>query len=249
MKLANQKQQWLVSLMRSTLLSGLFAIFSSFAFGVERPEVITLLDGSELKGVTEVTSDGDKLRIVHAGGVSRHLPQDLSPESQVELGLPGGNAEKAEVIRLERIETTEGKVYEQVRSVRVKPSHISFVHRDGASAVKFDSLSEEIRKKCGYDPAVAAEYERLRAEQEAMIAKAELLIARMKQIRRERAEAANRRQRALWAMEFTTYGSNRYWASDIRTRQLQDAMAARHFQNSGYTPEEAMMLMNYYRFR
>lgn len=226
-----------------------FLLLAPFARGEKVPSSIALTDGSSLKGVTAVTQEDGKLRIVHEGGISRHALSDVAPSSQVELGLAKKDPDLEAVLKLARIETLEGKVYEEVRTVRIKPSHISFVHRDGASSVKFENLPEDLRRKCRFDPAIAAEYERLRTEQEAIIAKAEALVAKMKQLKAQEAAERKRRQQALWAMEYTSYGSNSYWSGSIRERQLQDAMAARHFRDSGYSAEEAALLMNYYRFR
>lgn len=67
-------------------------------------------------------------------------------------------AERSAPQEITRLKTIAGRVYEEIRSVKVTPAGLSFVHRDGSASVSFEDMPEEIRARFAYDPAAAAEY-------------------------------------------------------------------------------------------
>ena len=58
----------------------------------------------------------------------------------------------------EDLTTVSGKKYTGVTVTRVEPNGISITHDDGLAKVSFADLSEELRKKYGYDPKKAADF-------------------------------------------------------------------------------------------
>jgi hypothetical protein len=60
--------------------------------------------------------------------------------------------------------TTAGKKYEEARVVGVDADGVRIMHRDGAGKVAFADLSEEQRKKYGFDPHKASAFQQQQAE-------------------------------------------------------------------------------------
>ncbi len=63
-------------------------------------------------------------------------------------------------LNADTLKTLEGKVYTKVMILEKKPTGLSVMHSGGVVFVKFSSLSAEICKKYGYDPAKAAEFQK-----------------------------------------------------------------------------------------
>ena len=91
------------------------------------PPTITLRDGRVLEGVTAMAIDAEKVKITHSGGISRHDPKSINPDSQKALGLEVTEQESAKMQKVTVIKTLDGTIYEGVRAVRIKPSFVSFV--------------------------------------------------------------------------------------------------------------------------
>jgi molecular chaperone DnaK (HSP70) len=231
--------------MKASLL-GIFLTLA--AWGV--PEKIELVDGRTLEQVTAVDAEGGKLRILHSSGVSRLEPEKITAASLQAIGGEfSGTAAAKPAVSLTRLETLDGKVYEGLRNVRIKPSFIQFSHDGGATSVRFDNLPEEVRQQYGYDKALADEFDKAKSKAEAAIAKAEHDLA-IKQARAQMAaETKQRRQRAIWELEMLSYGDDRYWGSGQRGRMMQDMMVQRHLQEAGFNSGEAAVLMDRKRFR
>lgn len=81
--------------------------------------------------------------------------------------LASASALKGVPLELNRIELADGKTFEGVRQIRVTPSRISFLHKDGAASVKITDLPEDIRAKLAYDPEAAAKHEAAQRETQA----------------------------------------------------------------------------------
>lgn len=157
--------------MKATLSLWL-CVCAGLALAGEVPSKLALRDGRTLEGVTAAEMEGDKVRVAHAGGVSRIGVATLSPDSQKALGLAVTQEGAAAIQKLNRVETVEGKVFEGVSGVKMTPSGISFLHSGGAATVRFEQLPEAIRQQAGYDPAKAAAYD----EQKAAEARALLTV-------------------------------------------------------------------------
>jgi hypothetical protein len=62
-----------------------------------------------------------------------------------------------------RLETTNGKVYEQVKVRKIEPDGISIIHDTGVAKVLFGKLSPDLQTAYGYDPAKAQEHRQVEA--------------------------------------------------------------------------------------
>lgn len=223
---------------------------AAVATAAEVPSVIHTRDGKVYEGVVSVAKeDGGIIAISHGSGVKRLQPGELAPEAQKALGLPVTGEREAALSAMGKIETLDGKSYEQIRSVRLKPSFISFVHRDGATSVRFEKLPDSIRILCGYDPAVAAAFDKALAEHEKAMAEAEADAEKRIARATEKAENRKKREQALMMLQYTNYGDLNYWGGSIQARALQDAVVARTLQEGGYSPAESAVIMDRLRFR
>lgn len=81
------------------------------------------------------------------------------------------------------ITTLDGKSYQNVTVSRVEPDGLVLVTSDGIEKLPFTNLSEEVRKKYGYNPKQAAQYQQsvYQANLRAAEAKAATLEAAKKQ--------------------------------------------------------------------
>jgi len=213
------------------------------------PPTITLRDGRVLEGVTAMAIDAEKVKITHSGGISRHDPKSINPDSQKALGLEVTEQESAKMQKVTVIKTLDGTIYEGVRAVRIKPSFVSFVYRDGAKSLRFEVLDELTRKQCGYDPALAAEFDKQREKAEVDMAKLEAQMAATAAKASIDAEYAQMRQQALMRLEFVNFGSSNYWGGSSASRGLRDAAMTRSLQNSGFSSGEANFYINRAKFR
>ena len=67
----------------------------------------------------------------------------------------------------EDLTTTEGKTYSDVKVTKVEPDGLSITHQTGTAKVPFIKLSEELRKKHGYDAEKAEAYQKEQARKRA----------------------------------------------------------------------------------
>jgi hypothetical protein len=51
--------------------------------------------------------------------------------------------------------TIDGKVYHQIRVIKVEPDAVTILHRDGGALIPLIMLPEELQKKFNYDASVA----------------------------------------------------------------------------------------------
>jgi hypothetical protein len=83
--------------------------------------------------------------------------------------------------------TLSGKTYRDYNVTRVEPDGLSVTHHDGVAKISFSDLSEDLRKKYGYDSGTASEYARRVKEEAAAYAaakaNAERDEAKLKKIR------------------------------------------------------------------
>lgn len=211
--------------------------------------MIELNNGRKIEGVTAAVIEQGKMKITHAGGISRIGLEEITPYSQRAIGIPMKEVKATGVPECTWIETLDGKVYEDVRALRVKPSFISFIHKNGASSVRFENLSEEFRKSCGYSAETAKQFDRERAEAEWATAKAEDDLSRAESQAAMKAEARQMRDDAIQSLQYMNYGSNSYWSGDSRTRQLQDAAAAAYLRKAGVPVGQINGYINGVKFR
>lgn len=228
------------------ILLGIFLTLT--AWGV--PEKIELVDGRTLEKVTAVDMEDDKIRITHESGISRLSLEKITATSLRAIGVQTfAAALENPLASVTRLETLDGKIYEGVRNVKIKPSFISFGHDGGAVSVRFENLGEPIRQLCRYDKQVADEFDKAKAAAEAAMAKAEMDQERKVARAQMAADQRQRRQQAIWELEMLSYGDEHYWGSGQRGRMLQDAIMQRNLQQSGFSSYEASQLMNRKRFR
>lgn len=206
------------------------------------PETIQLEDGRVLEKVTAATVEDGKVKVSHSGGVSRHEVATLKADSRKALGLDAGDSSERPQPELTRIETTDGKVYEDVRSVKATPSFLSFVHREGASSVRFEQLPISIQTAFGYDEAAAKAFDEDRAAAEDAMVKAEVAAAATEQqIAQRKAARSEARERVYFqsmmqeiewsAGPNTRWGGGGNWCRDARGRFLNRAADARYYKH------------------
>lgn len=63
-----------------------------------------------------------------------------------------------------RLETTNGKVYEQVKVRKIDPDGIAIMHDAGLAKVMFENLPKELQTAYGFDPVKAIEHRKLEAQ-------------------------------------------------------------------------------------
>jgi|GEM_PF-3883454 len=209
------------------LLAAVFLVLSVPAFSGVPPQKLALRNGRTFEGVTSAEMDGDKLRVVHAGGVSRIAAGDLTPESQKSIGLEPTDEAKAGIQKLARVETTDGKIYEGVSGVKVTPSGISFVYSGGATSVKFERLPDDVKKACGYDREKSEAYERKKAEEETALAIAQANADAKAILAAQRKRSAEKERQIQMMLQYTEKDPWDYWSMSRRERQFYDAVRAR----------------------
>jgi len=176
-------------------------------------------------------------------------PADFTAASRKALGIRVIDPAAPPPPEIKRLVTLKGKSYEEIRSVRVKPSFMSFVHRDGSASVRFEEVSEDLRKQFSYDKAVADAFDKAREQAETAMRLAEENAAKKAAKAAYSAAIRKSRAQALDALYFTNYGSNRYWLADTRQRDLIDAMMAKSLYEAGFSPDEVQYQLNRARFR
>ena len=215
------------------------------------PDKVTLVDGTVLDHVSSVQVENGEVRVHHSGGIGRYAMSKISSTSQKELGFQEVQNDPGveELQAMKRLETTDGKVYEDIRSVHIKPSFISFLYKEGAASVRFEKLSKEIQSKCGYNKELADKFDDEKKLAEEAIAKSEH-NQEVKQYKAARNAAEIRRREGIVArLEMTSIGSNRYWLKDTRERALSDALTLRSLIDSGLSDAEARYYLNQAKFR
>ncbi|NQW99052.1 hypothetical protein HQ447_00230, partial [bacterium] len=68
----------------------------------------------------------------------------------------------------EKLETTNGKIYEHAKVRRVEPDGISIMHDAGTAKVLFENLSPDLQSAFGYSPEKAAAHRENAARQAAL---------------------------------------------------------------------------------
>lgn len=224
------------------------ALLSVIAPCLGVPETLELADGRKLEHVTAAVMEDGKVKVTHSAGIGRIAPEDFKAASRMALGLAGGEDAPAPVPEITRLETLKGEVYEEIRSVRVKPSFISFVHKNGAKSVRFEDVSEAVRLQFGYNKEIAAAFDRERSKAEKAMAKMELAMERAKAKAEANQALLKRRETAFWELQMTSFGTN-YWLSDSRLRGLADAVRLKALQDGGYSPEESAYYLYQAKYR
>lgn len=212
------------------------------------PDTLEMTDGSKLEKVTDAVMEAGKVKVTHAGGIGRIAPEKFTAESRKALGLAGGENQPAPVPEITRLETTKGEVYEGIRSLRVKPSFISFVYKDGSASVRFEKLSEKMRADFSYNKEIADEFDKERDDAEKAMAKIELAMEKAKLRAEAKVALRKRREQAFWELQFTSFGTN-YWLSGPRMRDLSDGISLRALREGGFSAEESVYYLNQAKYR
>ena len=137
-------------------------------------------------------------------------------------------AERSAPQEITRLETTGGRVYEEIRSVKVTPSGIRFLHRDGAASVRFEDMPEATRARFPWDPAAAAAFDAKQAAAEKASA-----------VEAGKMEAAESRRREAWrylaghAYKDDSFVSERGPDRLVRDRQSLSRLMAAGYDSAG----------------
>lgn len=102
-------------------------------------------------------AEGETLRIPAANAKAIALVQETRPQPPANQQPPSVQTVQPGT-PLGEITTLSGKKYLNATLTRIEPNGISITHDDGLAKVSFADLSEELRKKYGYDPTKAAEF-------------------------------------------------------------------------------------------
>jgi hypothetical protein len=65
--------------------------------------------------------------------------------------------------RAEDLTTLSGRIYTNVEIRQIEPDGLTFRHDGGATKILFPDLPEEIQQRYGYNPRIAARYQRCTA--------------------------------------------------------------------------------------
>lgn len=129
---------------------------------------------------------------------------------------------------LPRLETVDGKVYENLQDIKVTVSRVSFRHESGLASVLLVKLPEDMQKVFGYDVAVAADA--LAAER---AAKARYLTAAAA----VESDKATKKAAAKKRLDFI--GSAGYEAGGGAYRIRVDSRTVFALMEAGYSENEA----------
>ncbi len=102
-------------------------------------------------------AEGETLRIPAANAKAIALVQETRPQPPANQQPPSVQTVQPGT-PLGEITTLSGKKYLNATLTRIEPNGISITHDDGLAKVSFADLSEELRKKYGYDPTKAAQF-------------------------------------------------------------------------------------------
>ena len=150
---------------RLPLVASLLACSLTVAQAV--PESIRLADGRTLEKVTDAKMEGGKVRVTHAGGVSRVEIARISPESlnDLSIAVPAGafmpaTPRPVALPTVNLLWTKDAGFFHHAREFKViDPISVSFTHDGGEQTARMESLEKEIQAQLGYDKAKADEYE------------------------------------------------------------------------------------------
>ena len=136
---------------------------------------------------------------------------------------------------LPRLETVDGKVYENVKYIKVTASRVSFQHESGLASVLMVKLPADMQKLFGYDAKAAAAL--LEAER-----KAEASYHAAVAVDQAKVDAAkDKKSQALKQLDFV--GSEGYKLGDNTYRVRVDSRIIFALMEAGYTEEEARKLV------
>lgn len=134
-------------------------------------------------------------------------------------------------VELSRLETMDGKVYEELANVKVTASRISFRHSGGLASVKIVRLSEDLRAALGYDPAAAVEEERKERAAEAAHYAAVAKMAENEKSKKTKMEVSERAG-TMGAVKISRAVSD-YTRYEALFRMLAKEQRERDFRNAG----------------
>jgi hypothetical protein len=141
------------------------------------------------------------------------------------------------VEKIERIETTDGRIFEGVSGIKVMPNEIRFMHRDGAASVRMEDLPETLRQAIGYDPTAAAKQDAEdKANEDAYYEAIE------KQEAADRAHS-DKVQIAIAKLRKLNYGGALYRTQNGNDRARRDRHAAKLLLDAGCTQPQAEAIM------
>jgi hypothetical protein len=89
----------------------------------------------------------------------------LALVAALQLGICAGPARAADWT------TSDGKVYQDVKLIRLDPDTVTILHKDGGAQIPLDKLSPDLQKRFGYDPELAKAAADARAKEAALNAK------------------------------------------------------------------------------
>ncbi len=137
---------------------------------------------------------------------------------------------------LPRLETVQGRAFEEVRVMKVTENELRIVHKEGAASVRLADLSPEMQSRFRYDPEAGAAADAKAAEiRAAQVAAAHAEDAKGVAAKDERAA---KRAAALKYLKDRKYGGRSYWiASTMRTRE--DGWAKAKLKEAGFSKEES----------
>lgn len=138
----------------------------------------------------------------------------------------------------QRVTTLDGKVYEEVREIKVTPAGIRFLHRDGAAGVDFEKLPAEMQQRYGYDADAARTFRQERMQREEAYATAVDAAV-------TKAEAPGKKKAAALAkLKQSGFAGQDYWDGGHNWRILVDSQERRKLMEAGYGREEANAILD-----
>lgn len=130
---------------------------------IEKLPRLETIDGRVYENLQDIKVAESKLSFRHDSGLASVELAKL-PENMQKLFDFKPEVKAVVIEKLPRLETIDGKVYENLHDIRVTNSRINFQHDAGLASVLLIKLPEDLQKLCGYDPkrattALAAERE------------------------------------------------------------------------------------------
>jgi hypothetical protein len=142
--------------MRATLV-----IFIVCFASVTLADDFKTIDGKEYKNVTVKRVESDGIVLSGKSGISKVYFTELPKEVRQRFDYDAAAAENEQQAKLpEDFKTIDGTEYKNVTVKQVEPDGIVVTSKSRILKLYFAELPPEIQRKYGYDPAVAANYQK-----------------------------------------------------------------------------------------
>jgi len=199
------------------------------------PESLETIEGKLYQGIREIDYSGEKIRIIHEGGIAVIRQDLLTEESQKSLGLTPKLTAAHAYPKLSEIETLDGRKFTGITKLKPTPVDLNIMHDAGVITVEFSDLPQSVRESFGYEKEKAEAYRKLVAEQRAEFERRQIGLAAKINAEQKKKE----KQGAIASLHYSTLGTPSYWAKSRTVRALEDEAWIAYLMKAGFSHEVA----------